>query len=200
MITGFCVFFLVSLEKHLRFDCWSLFNTFLASYLQLDSVFCNLGESARLFLFGFFPLFWLTLFLLWLFFTVGLLLYFAHDHTPIHTGTQTDLPSVLFPLFIRWLRFFLLFYSFFCTASPVHIHFLCLSILFLSNMLLADTLFSSRLPLLALRYNSVFVWGFLRWSRRFHTNTWVVKQLLLLSLVSVKVIYCVVHRTLNPLA
>lgn len=109
-------------------------------------------------MFGFFPLFCLTFFsLLWLFFTVGLLLYFAHDH--IHTHSYTDRPSFgvvssLHPL----IAIFPVILLVFCTASPVHTHFPCLSILFLSNMLLADTLFSSRLPLLAELYFLVFVW------------------------------------------
>lgn len=58
MITVFILRFFFAFDqhsavKHLLFDCWSLFfcfDTFLASYLWLDSVFCNLGESACVYL------------------------------------------------------------------------------------------------------------------------------------------------------
>lgn len=79
-----------------------------------------------IFLFGFFPFsYFASLFAA--IFTVGLLLYFAHDHTHTHTITltQTFLGGVssLHPLIAI---FFLLFCSFFLllryylSASPVH--------------------------------------------------------------------------------
>lgn len=148
MITGF-------LRLRFRFDCWSLFDTFFG-FLFRYSVFCNLESGSSCLVSS---LYFASLFFLCCgYFSLLGCYYILHTIIYIHTRTQTDLPSALFPLFIRWLRFFLLFCSFFCTASPVHTHFPCLSILFLSNMLLADTLFSSRLPLLAELYFLVFVW------------------------------------------
>lgn len=99
-----------------------------------------------IFLFGFFPLLLDFTSLFAAIFTVGLLLYFAHDH--IHNHTYTDLPrrcflssSVDCDFFLLFCSFFFLLLCFTCT------HFLCLSILFLSNMLLADTLFSPLSPI-----------------------------------------------------
>lgn len=73
--------------------------------------------------------------------------------TRSHTHTYTDLPWRCFLSSSVDCDFFLLFCSFFCccaTTSVLHLytHFPCLSILFLSNMLLADTLFSSLSPII----------------------------------------------------
>lgn len=74
----------------------------------------------------------------------------THTHTITLTQTFLGGVSSLHPLIAI---FFLLFCSFFCccaTTSVLHLytHFPCLSILFLSNMLLADTLFSSLSPII----------------------------------------------------
>lgn len=123
------------------------FDTFLASYLQLDSVFCNLGESAACvyllvwflpFLFVVFCLTFCGYFHCWV-----VIIFCTRSH--IHNHTYTDLPRRCFLSSSVDCDFFLLFCSFFfcCCRSFTCTHFLCLSILFLSNMLLADTLFSS---------------------------------------------------------
>lgn len=99
-------------------------------------------------MFGFFPLFWLTFFAVAIFHCWVVIIFCTRSHTDTHS--YTDRPSfgvvsslhtliAIFPVIL--LVFFALLHL--CT------HFPCLSILFLSNMLLADTLFSSRSPLLA---------------------------------------------------
>lgn len=110
-------------------------------------MFCNLGESAPL-------LVWFLPFILpHFFFAVAIfhcwvvIIFCTRSHTDIHW--YTDRPSFgvvssLHPLIAIFPVILLVFFALLHLCT----HFLCLSILFLSNMLLADTLFSSRLPLL----------------------------------------------------
>lgn len=98
------------------------FNTFLASYLQLDSVFCNLGESGSVYLLVWFLPFLLCFASLFAaMFHCWVVIIFC---TRSHTSTNTRRPSLaVFPLFIRWLRFFpVILLVFFTSTALLHLH------------------------------------------------------------------------------
>lgn len=148
MITGF-------LRLRFRFDCWSLFDTFFG-FLFRYSVFCNLESDSSCLVSS---LYFASLF----FFAVAIfhcwvvIIFCTRSYTYTLVHRQAFLRRCFLSSSVD-CDFSCYLARFFCTASPVHTHFPCLSILFLSNMLLADTLFSSRLPLLAELYFLVFVW------------------------------------------